>query len=109
MFIVVSIIITMYLPCQSILRIMESSAVQLLKFVKGEGVAKGVRHMEMRMWYIRDEYAKGDTDLHFMNGVKIPTDKLTKLGTADEHRVFCGSILGHDLLDIKYLEQLYNN
>ena len=79
----------------------------MMKFVKGEGVAKGVRHMEMRMWYIRDEYAKGDTDIHFMNGVKIPTDKLTKLGTADEHRVFCSSILGHSLLDIKYLEQLY--
>ncbi len=81
----------------------------MMKFVKGEGVAKGVRHMEMRMWYIRDAYAKGDTDIHFMNGVKIPTDKLTKLGTADEHRVFCRSILGHDLLDIKYLEHLYND
>jgi len=42
----------------------------MMKFVKGEGVAKGVRHMEMRMWYIQDEYAKGDTDLHFMNDVK---------------------------------------
>jgi hypothetical protein len=80
----------------------------MMKFVKGEGVAKGVRHMEMHMWYTRDEYAKGGVELHHMNGVKIPTDKLTKLGTAEEHRVFSRSILGHDLLEAEYLSQLYN-
>ena len=80
----------------------------MMKFVKGKGVAKGVRHKEMRMWYVRDEYSKGGVTLHHMNGVKIPTDKLTKLGTAEEHRVFRTSILGHDLLDATYLTQLYN-
>ena len=80
----------------------------MLKFVRGEGVAKGVRHMEMRMWYVRDEYAKGNTTLDWMQGGSIPTDKLTKLGTAEEHQVFCSNILGHNLLDEKYLTSIYN-
>lgn len=53
----------------------------------------------MRMWYVRDEYAKGNTALDWMQGGSIPTDKLTKLGTAEEHHVFCRNILGHNLLD----------
>ena len=80
----------------------------MLKFVRGEGVAKGVRHMEMRMWYVRDEYAKGNTTLDWMQGGSIPTDKLTKLGTAEEHQVFCRNILGHNLLDEEHLSSMYN-
>ena len=80
----------------------------MLKFVRGEGVAKGVRHMEMRMWYVRDEYAKGNTALDWMQGGNIPTDKLTKLGTAEEHHVFCKNILGHNLLDEEHLSSMYN-
>ena len=80
----------------------------MLKFVRGEGVAKGVRHMEMRMWYVRDEYAKGNTALDWMQGGSIPTDKLTKLGTAEEHQVFCRNILGHNLLDEEHLSSMYN-
>ena len=80
----------------------------MLKFVRGQGVAKGVRHMEMRMWYIRDEYAKGNTTLDWMQGGSIPTDKLTKLGTAEEHQVFCRNILGHNLLDEEHLSSMYN-
>jgi len=60
----------------------------MMKIFEGEGVVKGVRHMEIHMWYIRDAYANGDTDIHFMNVVTIPTDKLTKFSTEDEHRVF---------------------
>ena len=30
----------------------------MIDFVKGDSVAKGVRHMEMRMWYTREKYEK---------------------------------------------------
>jgi hypothetical protein len=51
-----------------------------IDFIKGDSVTKGVRHMELRMWYTREEYKKGDIKLEFMKGTEIPADKLTKLG-----------------------------
>ena len=35
------------------------------------------------------------------------SNMLTQLRSSEEHRDFCSSILGHALLDINYLEQLY--
>ena len=34
-----------------------------------------------------------------MSGKTIPTDKLTKLGNAEEHRVFRRAVLGLDLIN----------
>lgn len=70
----------------------------MLKFVKGEGSARGVRHMAMRMWYARDEFTKQNVEGVHMPGVDIPTDKLTKLGNVEEHRVFVRKIQGLDLV-----------
>jgi hypothetical protein len=70
----------------------------MIDFVHGDSVAKGVRHMELRMWFTREEYKKGNVNLAFMPGDIIPTDKLTKLGTAVEHTVFMEQILGLGLL-----------
>lgn len=74
-----------------------------IKFVTGEGSAKGVRHMEMRMWYIRGEYAKGNVDLKHMAGTDLPADKITKLGNALEHKRFSRKVLDLDLVDPDYL------
>ena len=41
-------------------------------FVIGDGIAKGVRHMELRMWYTREIYNKGDINLTYMSGKAIP-------------------------------------
>ena len=71
----------------------------MINFIHGEGVAKGVRHMELRMWFTREEYKKGGLQLDYMEGKIIPTDKLTKLGSCQEHRVFRRNILGHDLIN----------
>jgi hypothetical protein len=71
----------------------------MIKFVKGEGVAKGVRHMELRMWFIREKYKHGDIILEFMEGVRMPADKLTKLGNKASHAAFRREILGLGLLD----------
>lgn len=71
----------------------------MIEFVKGHGVAKGVRHMELRMWYIREKYKYGNVDISYMEGVSIPADKLTKLGNRGSHSEFCRNIMGLDLLD----------
>ena len=54
--------------------------------------------MEMRMWYTREEFSRGQFEYEHMPGVIIPTDKMTKLGNVTEHRVFTRNILGHNLV-----------
>ena len=50
------------------------------------------------MWYVREQYQKGQIILDYMPGEIIPTDKLTKLGTVTEHEIFRDNILGLKLL-----------
>jgi hypothetical protein len=71
----------------------------VVNFVRGEGVAKGVRHMELRMRYCRERYKDGSVLIDWMDGVQIPSDKLTKLATREEHEIFTRDITGHSLLD----------
>ena len=73
-----------------------------IEFVKGDSAVKGVRHMELRMWYTREEYKKGDVEFEYMSGNEIPADKLTKLGNVVEHRKFTTSIQGLSLLPYDY-------
>jgi len=70
----------------------------MLEFVKGEGVAKNVRHMELRMWYIREKHSQDNIDFAFMPGDKIPVDKFTKLGEPKNQGKFTFDILGHSLI-----------
>lgn len=70
----------------------------MIKFVRGEGVAKGVRHMELRMWYTRDQYAMGKYDLEHMKGTILPADRITKPSTRDEQDDYRKFALGLGLL-----------
>ena len=76
-----------------------SDNMAMVKFVQGEGVAKGVRHMELRMWYVRERYKQGGVLVDWMSGKEIPADKLTKLGTREEHEAFTRDIMGLCLLE----------
>jgi len=46
----------------------------MVDFVHGEGIARGVRHMELRMWYVREKYKQSDVVLDWMTGRDIPAD-----------------------------------
>jgi hypothetical protein len=70
----------------------------MINFVKGDGVAKGVRHMELRMWYTREQYKMGGISLIHMPGCIIPSDKFTKLANKIEHIQFRYNIQGLALL-----------
>jgi len=72
----------------------------MIEFVHGKGVAKGVRHMELRMWYVREQYKNGKISLEYMKGEDLPADKLTKLGNVEDHRRFAAKIMGHTLLQL---------
>jgi hypothetical protein len=50
----------------------------IINFVKGEGMAKGVRRMELRMWFTREQYKQGEFVFEHMSGKEIPADKLPK-------------------------------
>ena len=80
-----------------------SDNLAMIKFVKGEGVAKGIRHVEMRMWYTREEFSKGNFEFEHMPGIEIPTDKMTKLGNVTEHREFTRNVLGHNLVSENFM------
>jgi hypothetical protein len=77
-----------------------SDNLAMVNFVKGEGVAKGVRHVELRMWYVRERYKDGSVVIDWMSGKEIPADKLTKLGSREDHEKFTHDILGHGLLQL---------
>ena len=70
----------------------------MINFVKGEGVAKGVRHMELCMWYTREQYKQGDMNIKYMPGVDIPPDKFTKLANKKDHQEFRNNVQGLELL-----------
>ena len=73
-----------------------------LNFIRGEGVAKGVRHMVLRLWYVRDEYLMNHVASERMSGKIIPADKLTKLGCLEEHRFFTSDVMGLALIDYEW-------
>jgi hypothetical protein len=80
----------------------------MIEFIKGNGIAKGVRHMELRMWYLREKVQKGDVIIAYQSGKIIPPDKLTKLGEKVGHGEFTHDIMGHGLLGA-YISQLSEN
>jgi hypothetical protein len=81
-----------------------SDNLAMINFVKGEGTAKGARHTEMRSWYTRDEFNKGNFEYEHMAGVKIPPDKMTKLGGVSDQRVFTRDVMGLNLVGEDFMK-----
>ena len=71
----------------------------MVNFVKGEGVAKGVRHMEIRMWYTREQYRISNVDLQWKSGTVLSADKLTKLADKNDQYEFMYDVQGLWLLE----------
>jgi hypothetical protein len=71
----------------------------MLDFAKGEGEAKGIRHMEIRMFYIRELLSCAMFDANHMSGKIIPTDFMTKIADRTQQLAFKKEVLGHRLLD----------
>ena len=78
----------------------------MINFVKGRSGSKGTRHMELRMFYTREEYYKGRVQLEHRSGKILTADKLTKLGNVEEHRIFAADIQGLSLLGYDYYNKI---
>jgi hypothetical protein len=70
----------------------------MIGFVKGEGVAKGVRHMELRMWYVREQYQMRNIECVHQSGKVLAADKFTKVGDRLDHQAFVHDVQGLGLL-----------
>ena len=68
-------------------------------------MVKGARHMELRMYYTREEYQKGHVQMEHQSGKILTADKLTKLGNVAEHRKFAADIQGLQLLGYDYFNK----
>ena len=50
------------------------------------------------MYYVREQYSQGFYELIHTKGTEIAADKLTKLGSRKDHRIFMENIQGLRLL-----------
>ena len=89
----------LHIPIQNNQPTLYSDNQAMIEFIKGNGVAKGIRHMELRMWYLRDKVKRGSTDIKYAKGSTLSADKLTKLGNNVSHFNFTVDIMGLKLLD----------
>ena len=69
-------------------------------FVKGEGVANGVKHMVLRLWYVRDNFEENNVNLVHIASELNHSDKLTKVPDSINIFPFLHNILGLKLLDV---------
>lgn len=79
--------------------------ISMINFVKGEGMAKGIRHVELRMFLVREQYLEGNILLNYMEGSILPVDQLTKVGSEQQFNKFRVEVLGLRLLAKRYKEK----
>ena len=68
-------------------------------------MAKGIRHVELRMFLVREKYLEGNIILQYMEGNILPVDQLTKVGTQKQFIKFREEVLGLRILSPKYKEK----
>ncbi len=69
-----------------------------IDFIQQKGQPKGVRHMQLRMWMLRENYDSSQISFLHVPGATLVADYLTKLAFANEHNTFAISILGLALM-----------
>ncbi len=70
----------------------------VIDFNKGDGVAKGVKHMQLRLWYLRENYDMAAYIVNHIPGETNQADKLTKICGYVEHVKFVEEVMGLRLL-----------
>jgi hypothetical protein len=80
--------------------------IAMINFVNGEGSLKNSRHMELRLWLIREHLARGGKRVEYLKGIIIPANFLTKLANAKEHLQFLTDIQGLSLIPQSVLKTM---
>ncbi len=71
----------------------------VISFVRGDCVAQGIRHVELRMYYVREKYQEGNIIIDYEAGESLAVDQMTKVGTQDKFNKFRKDVLGLELWD----------
>ena len=81
------------------------------EFVQGKSIAKQVRHMELRLFYVKDQFKMGHMFMTHVSGLTNPANELTKVSDITNHFPFAKQILGLGLLNAKSLlnEKFYRD
>jgi len=79
----------------------------LKMFLEGNGSAKGVRHIELRMFFLRELGEMGKIEFKFKAGIDLQIDGLTKAKSSKEFNKNRMDIMGHGLL--KFLRNEINS
>ena len=67
---------------------------KMIEFVKGEASAKGTKHMELRMFYCREQLQVSNVNVGHMGTAKLPSDMATKPSDRAKFGVFADCTLG---------------
>jgi hypothetical protein len=70
----------------------------MVNFVNGEAQGKGIRHALLRLWYLREQVAKGVV-LKWMSGKEILANPMTKAVTREEYERHAKEVQGLLLLE----------
>lgn len=68
-------------------------------FLEGNGSAKGIRHIELRMFYLRELGAMGKIIFKHMKGKSLPPDGITKAKSRKDFAINRSDMMGHKLLE----------
>jgi len=79
----------------------------LKMFLEGNGSAKGVRHIELRMFFLRELGEMGKIEFKFKAGIDLQIDGLTKAKSSKEFNKNRMDIMDHGLL--KFLRNEINS
>ena len=69
----------------------------MVNFVNGKGQAKGIKHALLRLWYLREQIAKG-VSLLWVKGDTIVANAMTKAVHRHEHEKYRQDVQGYNLL-----------
>ncbi len=80
----------------------------MIDFVKGEGSLKGSRHIDLRLWLVKEHFSRGKILIKYLESSILTANFLTKLASIKAHNEFMIDILGLTLLPPEYHHLLPN-
>lgn len=77
-----------------------------INFVNGEVEVRAAKHMEIKMYWVREEIKKGSVRVEYMEGEILPADMLTKVVSSIRFRGFIKDLQGGKIEDYNIMDNL---
>ncbi len=76
-----------------------------IEFIQGRGEPKEARHIQLRLWFLREHYQAHEHVFEYTPGAILQANFLTKLGNDREHNAFAIAMLGLSLIGITDIKE----